>query len=63
MKKKEEQGLLICKRKVFRKIYGPKYEDREWKCRTNQELEEKSKGKNIVKWKKGQSLIWLGHME
>jgi hypothetical protein len=32
-------------------IYGAKYEDGEWK-RTNRELEELSKGENIVKWLK-----------
>jgi len=30
-------------------MYGPKYEDVEWKSRTNRELEELSKGENIVK--------------
>jgi len=34
MMKKEEQALLIFERKIFR-IYGPKYEDGEWKSRTN----------------------------
>jgi hypothetical protein len=56
MTKKEEQALLICERKMFRRIYGPKYEDGEWKSRTNQELEEMSKGENIVKWIKGQRI-------
>jgi len=49
MTKKEEQVLLIFKRKIFRKIYGPKYEDGEWKSKTNRELEKLSKGENIVK--------------
>jgi len=61
--KKEEQVLLIFGRKIFRRIYGPKYENGEWKSRTNRELEEKSKGENIVKWTKGQSISWLGHLE
>jgi len=61
--KKEEQDLLICERKIFRRIYGPKYENREWKSRANRELEEMSKGENIVKWKKGQRISWLGHLE
>jgi len=51
--KKEEQTLLIFERKIFRKIYGPKYENGEWKSRTNRELEETSKGENIVNWIKG----------
>ena len=53
---KEEQALLIFERKIFRRIYGPKYENGEWKSRTNRELEEMSKGENIVKWTKGQRI-------
>jgi len=51
--KKEEQDLLIFERKIFRRIYGPIYENGEWKSRTNRELEKMSKGENIVKWIKG----------
>jgi len=51
--KKEEQALLIFERKIFRRIYGAKYENREWKSRTNRELEEMSRGESIVKWIKG----------
>jgi len=61
--KKEEQAVLIFERKVFRRIYGPKYENGQWKSRTNRELEEMSKGENIGKWIKGQRLSWLGHLE
>ena len=61
--KKEEQALLIFQRKIFRRMYGPKYENGEWKSRTNRELEEMSKGENIVKWVKGQRINWLGHLE
>jgi len=56
LKKKEEQAVLIFGRKIFRRIYGPKYENGEWKSRTNRELEEMNKGENIVKWIKGQRL-------
>jgi hypothetical protein len=35
----------------------------EWKSRTNRELEELSKGENIVKWIKGQRISWLGYLE
>jgi hypothetical protein len=30
MTKKEEQALLMFGRKIFRRIYGSKYEDGEW---------------------------------
>jgi len=63
MTKKEYQAVLIFERKIFRRIYGPKYEDGEWKSRTNRELEERSKGENIVKWKNGQRISWLDHLE
>jgi len=50
---KEEQTLLIFERKIFRRIYCAKYENREWKSRTNRELEDMSKGENIVNGLKG----------
>jgi len=61
--KTEEQALLIFERNIFRRIYGPKYENGEWKSRTNRELEEMIKGENIVKWIKRQRIIWLGHLQ
>ena len=35
----------------------------EWRSRTNRDLEEMSKGENIVKRMKGQRMSWLGHLE
>ena len=63
MTKKDEQALLVFERKIFRKTYGPKYENGEWKSMTNLELEEMSKGENIVKGIKGQRISWLVHLE
>jgi len=60
---KEEQAVLIFERKIFRRIYGPKYENGEWKSRANREPEEMSKGENIVKWIKVQRISWLCHLE
>jgi hypothetical protein len=47
----------------IRRIYGVKYEDGEWKSRTNWELEEMNKRENILNWIKGQRISWLGHLE
>ena len=60
---KKEQAVLIFGRKIFRRIYGLKYENGEWKSRTNRELEEMNKGENVVKWIKRQRISWLGHLE
>jgi hypothetical protein len=51
-----EQALLVFERKIFRRIYGAEYENEEWKSRANRELEDMSKGENIVKWIKGQRI-------
>jgi hypothetical protein len=53
MTKKKEQALLIFERKISGRIYGPKYEDGEWKIRTNRALEELNKRENMVKCIKG----------
>jgi len=53
----------IFERKIFRRIYGPKYEKGERKSRTNRELEETDKGEKRVKWIKGQRISCLGHLE
>jgi len=60
---REEQAVLFFEREIFRRICGAKYENGNWKSGTNRELEEMSKGENIVKWIKGQRISWLGHLE
>ena len=50
--KKDEQAVLIIERKIFRRIYGAKYDNGGWKSRTNRELEEMSKGEKYSKMDK-----------
>jgi hypothetical protein len=38
MTKKEEQAVLVFERKMFRRIYGTKYVNGEWKIRTNRSI-------------------------
>jgi hypothetical protein len=40
VRKRDEQALLVFERKIFRRIYGAKYENMEWNNRTDGELEE-----------------------
>ena len=61
--KERRTSYAKFERKIFRRIYSTKFEKGEWKSWTNRELEEISKGENIVKWIKGQRISWLGHLE
>ena len=60
---KKEQAVLIFETKIFRRMYGTKCGNGEWRSRVNRELEEISKGENIVKWIKGRRISWLGHLD
>jgi len=55
--------VYVIYQQILGRICGPKHENGEGKSRTNQEQEEMSKGGNIVKWIKGQSISWVGHLE
>jgi len=58
------QKLTIFKRKILRKIFGPtKEENGLWRIKTNEELDELIKRKNIIRFIKSQRLKWLGHVE
>jgi hypothetical protein len=34
MMKEAEKALIICERNIFRRIYGAKYDNRDWKSST-----------------------------
>jgi hypothetical protein len=55
--------LLLFERKILRKIFGPNNENCIWCIKTNQELDEIIKGKNIINFIRAQRLSWLGHIE
>jgi hypothetical protein len=59
----DENTLRIFERKVLRKIYGPVLENGEFRIHYNGELNELTKGENIVRFVKAQRLQWLGHVE
>jgi hypothetical protein len=54
---------MVFERKILRKIFGPKIENGIWRIKTNQELDEIMKRKNIINFIRAQRLIWLGYIE
>jgi hypothetical protein len=55
--------LLVFERKILRKILGPNKENGIWRIKTNQELDEIIKCKNIINFIRAQRLSWLDHIE
>jgi len=55
--------LLVFERKILRKIFGPNSENGIWHIKTNQELDEIIKRKNIINFIQAQRLSWLGYIE
>jgi hypothetical protein len=49
--------------RILWKIFGPKTENGIWRIKTNQELDEIIKHKNIINCIRAQRLDWLGHIE
>jgi hypothetical protein len=57
------QRLLVLERKILRKIFGPTKEDNgNWKIKTNKDLDELIKHRNIINCSKEQRLSWFGHI-
>ena len=54
---------MVFARKVLRKIFGPaKERDGTWRIKTNDELDELIRHKNIINHIKAQRLSWFGHL-
>jgi len=55
--------LMICERRITRKIFGPtRTDDGYWRIKIIQEINEILKGQNIIGFIK-KRLNWLGHVE
>jgi hypothetical protein len=56
------QRLSVFERKKLRKIFGPTKENNGiWRIKTNVELDELIKHRNIINYVKAQRLSWFGH--
>ena len=54
---------MVFERKVLRRIFGPtKERDGTWRIKTNDELYELIRHKNIIHHIKAQRLSWFGHL-
>jgi hypothetical protein len=60
----DQNRLLVFERRVLKKIYGPTQDnDGAWRIKTNKELENLSKKKNIAGFIKSQCrLRWAAHV-
>jgi len=53
----------VFERKILRKIFGTTTEDNgNWRMKTNMELDELIKHRNIIKYVKAQRFSWFGHI-
>jgi hypothetical protein len=56
--------LMICERRIMRGIFVPTItDDRYWRDKTNQDINQILKGQNIIGFIKKQRLNWLDHVE
>jgi len=63
LKETIKNKLMVFERKVLRRIFGPtKERDGAWRIKTNDELDELIRHKNITNHIKAQSLSWVGHL-
>ena len=57
-----KQRLAVFERKILRKLSGPTKEANGiWRMKTNKELDELIKHRNIINYVKAQRLSWFGH--
>ena len=57
------QKILVFERKILRRIFGPTKENQIWEVKTNEELDEVMKHKNIINYIEAQRLSWFCHIQ
>ena len=58
-----DENQLIFERKILRKICGPtQNSDGIWRIETNDELRQRMKQEDIIKFIKSQRLRWVAHV-
>jgi hypothetical protein len=65
LKDKTGQKLMVCERKILRKIFGLiKVSEDRWRIRTNDELATLiNHATSIVRYVRAQRICWIGHIE
>ena len=58
------QRLSVFERKILRKIFGPtKGDNGNWRIKTDKEMDELIKHRNIINYIKAQRMSWFGHIK
>jgi hypothetical protein len=63
MKKEDENILRRFERKIIRRIYGRMRQEREWRIRNNEEIDNIIRKKDIVRFVKARRIRRNGHVE
>ena len=59
----DENHLRIFERRIIRKIYGPVFENGQWRILHNEEINQLISNEDIVRFIKALRIRWLGHIE
>jgi hypothetical protein len=63
LKETIKNKLMVFERKVLRRIFGPtKERGGTWRIKTNNEMDELIRHKNIINHIKAHRLSWFGHL-